>query len=87
MAKINISIDDNLLQRMDEYCARTYQSRSGLIAQSLSQVLLTDDLRRSIIEMSQAMKLIAKNGEISEQDKKTLEDFEKISQLFTETLR
>lgn len=87
MAKINISIDDNLLQRMDEYCSRTYQSRSGLIAQSLSQVLLTDDLRRSIIEMSQAMKLIAKNGEISEQDKKTLEDFEKISQLFTETLR
>lgn len=33
MAKINITIDDELLAKVDSYCDAYYQSRSGFFAQ------------------------------------------------------
>lgn len=41
--KINISIDDGLLSRADDYARNNYMSRSGTISIALNQFLLKKD--------------------------------------------
>ena len=44
MARIQISIDDELLEKVDNYTKKRYISRSGLISFLLNQHLMTYDL-------------------------------------------
>lgn len=39
MAKVQISLDDELLERIDFYAKKTYATRSGLIARVLVEFL------------------------------------------------
>lgn len=82
--KINVSMDDGLLQRVDDYADQMYMSRSGLISFACVQYLNQVELMRSIKELSVTMRKIADSGEIDDESKRMLEDFERISKLFTE---
>lgn len=82
MAKITISIDDGLLQRVDEYAKHTYNSRSGTISQALSALLVSDEIARALSSLSLTMARISENGNIDEQDKKQLQEFSAVAAMF-----
>lgn len=81
MAKINISIDDNLLSRVNEFADSNYISRSGLISLALSQYLDAQDVASAIKRMSRAMQVIAEKGEVDEHTLAELENFKLIADM------
>lgn len=85
MAKVQISIDDGLLSRLDEYADRNYTTRSGAVSLACNQLIMADDMRRSIRTMALAMKRIADSNEIDEQSKEELKAFEMLAQMMSGT--
>ena len=81
MAKINISLDDNLLERMDMYAEDNYMSRSGLVSISVAQYLNANEVMTLVKDMSLAMRKIADSGTIDSETEQKLEDFERISKM------
>lgn len=79
--KLNITLNDELVKRLDAYAERNYQSRSGLIAQSCTQFLNAQELTLAITDLSFAVKKIADKGEIDEDTRKQIEDFERVVKL------
>lgn len=81
MAKISISIDDELLARVDEFAKHTYVTRSGCISLALAQMLTADEVKRALSSLAVTMAKISENGNIDEQDKKQLQEFTAIASL------
>lgn len=78
MAKVQITLDDELLKRVDEFADENYMSRSGLLAISATQYLNTKDLFKALNKMSLAMQTIADKGEIDEATQKELAEFTRL---------
>lgn len=83
MAKVQISIDDELLQRVDRQADANYMSRSGLISLACSQFLNSQDVMLAIKDISLAMRKIADNGTVDQETMEQLEDFERLSRMLT----
>lgn len=81
--KIQISVDDDLLSRIDECADKRYMSRSGFIAQACLQVVHQDEIVSAINRVSYAVMKAAENNELDEQTKKELEQFEIMVKLMT----
>lgn len=81
MSKINISIDDELLERADKYTKKMYTSRSGLISIALASYMNSQEVIYAINDMSLAIRKIADQGSIDDETIQQLKDFEKMSQL------
>jgi metal-responsive CopG/Arc/MetJ family transcriptional regulator len=79
--KVNISVNDDLMKRIDEYAERNYTNRSAVFAQSANQFLLSQSIPQAIGEMAVAFKRIADNNEIDEESKKKLNEFMYLAQL------
>lgn len=78
MAKVQISIDDDLLHRADMYADSNYMSRSGLITLCLAQYLNSNDVIRAVQDMALSMRKIADTGKIDHETMEELEEFERI---------
>lgn len=78
MAKVQISIDDDLLHRADMYADSNYMSRSGLITLCLAQYLNSNDVIRAVQDMAVSMRKIADTGKIDHETMEELEEFERI---------
>ena len=85
MAKVQISIDDGLLSRLDDYADRNFTSRSGAISWACNQMIMADDLRRSLRTVAIAMKRIADSNEIDEKSKEELRAFEMLAEMVSGT--
>ena len=83
MAKVQISVDDELLKRIDNYSDRNYLSRSGLITLACSQYLNQAEVVTAVKDMALCMRKIADAGTVDDETQKQLEDFERLSQLLT----
>lgn len=81
--KINISLDDELVGRIDNYADAKYLSRSGLISLACSQYLDQAEVILAIKDLSLAMRKIADTGTIDEKSAEQLEDFERIAKMFS----
>ena len=79
--KINITLDENLLNDVDDYCDENYMSRSALISMSLVQVINQQKIIDSLRDASIAIKKASEVGHIDEETRKTLEDFQALSRL------
>lgn len=79
--KINITLDEDLIRKVDDYADENYMSRSGVISFATSQLLCQVDLTNAIKDMSFAMRKIADSGEIDEESKRKFEDFERLVRL------
>lgn len=79
--KVNISINDELLQRIDEYAEKNYTNRSAVFAQSANQFLLAQAVPQALGEIALAFNKISENNKIDEDSKKKLEDFMLLSRL------
>lgn len=81
MAKINISIDDELLSRVDNYSKKMYTSRSGLISISLASFINSQEVIIAVNDMSLAMRKIADKGLVDDETLEKLQDFERVAKL------
>lgn len=83
MAKVQITLDDKLLDRIDTYADENYMSRSGLVSLAATQFLNTADITRAVKDLSLAMRKIADTGTVDHDTMEQLEDFERIAQYLT----
>lgn len=83
MAKVQISIDDDLLARLDAYSDSHYMTRSGVIAYAVNNILLQEEATQLFRNISLAMKKIADTGTITDEQKKELDDFQKLASVLT----
>lgn len=79
--KVGITLDEELLRRIDDYADDNYLNRSSLISLATTQFLNTSDVTRAIKDVALAMRKIADTGEVDEETQKQLEDFERLSKM------
>lgn len=79
--KVQISLDDKLMERVDAYADNNYMSRSGLISLACTQFLNQSDAVLAIKDMSIAMRKIADTGTIDADTLRELEDFERVCKM------
>lgn len=79
--KINITMDEELMRRVDEYAEENYLNRSSLISLATTQFLNAADVTKAVKDMALAMRKIADRGDIDEESLRQLEDFERLSKM------
>lgn len=72
--KINITLDDKLLNRLDVYADENYMSRSGLISLACTQFLNSAEVVGVVKEMGAAINKIADMGGVDDDTQKQIED-------------
>ena len=87
MAKVQISIDDELLKRLDLYVARNYTTRSGALSMFCNQGLITDEIKVYLKTVAEAMKTIAENNQIDDESLQELRAFQKLVELSSGNVR
>ena len=86
--KINISLDDELVKRIEDYADRNYMSRSGCISFACVRFLNEADAINAVKELAVTMRKIADNGKIDSKTLEELEDFERMANmLFGATIK
>ncbi len=81
-AKLQITMDEKLLNAVDDYCDKYFMNRSWLISQSLVQVINQQKLIDSIVNISVALKNVSEKGELDEETIKEMESFETMCKMF-----
>lgn len=79
--KVNITLNDDLLARIDQYADANYMSRSGLISLATTQFLNAADVTTAIRDMAVCMRKIADTGTVDHETMEQLEDFERLSKM------
>lgn len=79
--KVNITLDEELMRRVDEYAEENYLNRSSLVSLATTQFLNSADVTKAIKDMAFSMRKIADNGEIDDETRRELEDFERLSRM------
>lgn len=81
--KLQISLDDELVSRIDNCADRNYMTRSGFISQACVQFLNQNELVSSINRISYAVLKAAENNEIDEDTRRQLEEFQIMVKVMT----
>lgn len=79
--KVNVTVNDDLMKRIDEYAERNYMSRSGLISFATTQFLNGQQLVSAVQDMSVCMRKIADTGQIDEETHSKLQELEVIAKV------
>lgn len=85
--KVQITLDEELLNSVDEYCDKNYMNRSWLISQALVQVINQQKMIDAIANISIAMRNVSENGILDEDTKRQMEQFENLCKLFISSKR
>lgn len=76
--KVTISIDDALMERIDNYADENFMSRSGFITFACNEYLKQQEVFKLVRQMSNTMKLIADKGEVDAEVLAQLEQYEQV---------
>lgn len=79
--KVNITLNDDLLARVDQYADENGLTRSGLITVALGDYLSAKELTSAIKSISFTMQEIASKGEVDEETQRQLDDFQRLVNL------
>ena len=78
--KVNITIDDELMSKVDEYCDAYYQSRSGFFAQCAVEKLQAIESLNTLAEITSVLDKVASNETgIDEDTQKEIDELTKLS--------
>lgn len=81
--KVQLSIDDDLMKRVDTFADENYMSRSTLFTIAVTQYINSEDVITAIKEMSVSMKKIADTGKVDHEIMEQLEDFNRLAKMLT----
>lgn len=79
--KINISLDEELVKRIEAYSDANYMSRSGFISLACTQYLAQADVVTAIKTLTLALQKIADTGAVDSETLKQLEDYQRLAKL------
>lgn len=79
--KVGITLNDELLKRMDNYAKENYMTRSGLISVAVRDYLNSTEASLALVSLSHSMRKIASTGKLDKATKKQLEDFYRLASL------
>ena len=79
--KINISLDEELVKRIEAYSDANYMSRSGFISLACTQYLAQADVVTAIKTLTLALQKIADTGAVDSETMKQLEDYQRLAKL------
>ena len=80
--KVQISIDDELAVRIDNYAEKNYLSRSGFISLACTQYLAQNEAMQAV-KVALAIRKIADTGSIDSETEEQLKDFERFIKMIT----
>lgn len=81
-AKVQITLSPGLLDEIDDYAEQFYTSRSGVITQACTQMFASVRAQKALASLAVTMKKIADSGEITEEAKQELDDFQRLAALW-----
>ena len=76
--KVQMSINDDLLQKIDAYADANYMTRSGFVSMACAQYLAAQEVQLAIKEMAACMRRIADSNKIEPEQLQQLEDIERV---------
>ena len=76
--KVQVSLDDKLMDRVDAYAKSNYMSRSALISLATTEYLNHADVICVIKDIGLCMRKIADNDSVDDETLKELEDYERL---------
>lgn len=83
--RVSLTLDDELIEKMDEYAKKNYMSRSGLVSVAVNQYLTTLQVLDSSQKMANAFENLAQSGKFTDEQVKELQDAEKLLTTLTST--
>ena len=81
--RVNMTLNDELLERIDNYAKSNYMSRSSVVSFACNQFLMANELQSLMVDMKRALQTIANNETITDEQLKELEKFENLCDLMT----
>ena len=79
--KVQITMEDDLLDMLDNYCDKNYMNRSVAISQAVSQVVMQQKLIDSLTDLSYAIKICSEKGEIDTETQTKIKEFEILAKM------
>lgn len=81
--RVNMTLNDELLERIDNYAKLNYMNRSSVVSFACNQFLMANELQSLMVDMKRALQTIANNETITDEQLKELEKFENLCDLMT----
>lgn len=75
--KVQVSMDNALVQRLDQYADDNYMSRSALVTLALTQFLNAQEVTSAVKDMAICIRKIADTGEVDNETQQKLCDLER----------
>lgn len=75
--KVQVSMDNALLKRVDQYADDNYMSRSALVTLALTQFLNAQEVTSAVKDMAICIRKIADTGEVDNETQQKLCDLER----------
>lgn len=79
--KVQITLDDELMHRIDAYADENYMTRSGLISFSCVQFLNQQEVFSLVKQMSVTLQKIAETGNVDAETRRELDDYERLCRM------
>lgn len=80
--KVQITLEEDLLNQVDDYCDKNYMNRSWLISQSLVEVLNKQKMIDAIANISVSIRQVTESGNIDDDTRREFEKFEALCKIF-----
>jgi metal-responsive CopG/Arc/MetJ family transcriptional regulator len=82
MSRVTMSLNDDLLARIDSYAKSNFMARSSVVGFACNQFLMGVELQTLLVDITRAMQKIAETGVVNEAQQKQLDKFEMMCELF-----
>lgn len=70
--RIQVSMDDDLVAKIDAYCEQYYMSRSGFFSFVANQHLIKDEISKTLSALRLAMVKVSEGKDLSDDEVKNL---------------
>lgn len=79
--KVQVTLDDKLMERIDSYADENYMSRSGLVSFACTQFLNQAEAVRAVREIAVLLRKVADEGKMDDDTLRQLEDYERVCKM------
>lgn len=83
--RVNMTLNDELLQRIDNYANSNYMSRSSVVAFACNQFLMAHELQSLLVDMKRCFQKIAETGCCSEEQLAELARYQSLFDMVTKS--
>lgn len=83
--RVNMTLNDELIHRIDNYAKSNYMNRSSVVSFACNQFLMAHELQSLLVDMKRCMQKIADTGCCSEEQLAELERYQSLFDIVTKS--